>query len=112
MKHSIKLMAFCCGTFCTSILAQPSTDITVPTLADARVFADFTDKLPAVVNYFTKSNEQAIINFYQNSYGESLSQERKRGRLTLTFATDKNTIRVVISKQNKMHQVDVLMSSK
>jgi len=112
MRHSIKLLAFCCGTFCTSILAQPTTQINIPTLDDAAIFAEFTDKLPAVVNYFTKSNEQTIIEFYQNSYGEPLSKERKRGRLSLTFSNDNNNIRVVISKQNKMQQVDVLLLSK
>jgi len=115
MKCSMKLIAFCCGAFCTSILAQPTSplpEINVPTLADAAVFAQFTDKLPAVVNYFTKSDEQSIIEFYQKSYGEPLSQERKRGRLTLTFSNDTNTIRVVISKQNKKQQVDVLLLAK
>jgi len=112
MKCSIKLIAFCCTTICTSILAQPTTEINVPTLNDAKVFAKFTDKLPAVINYFTQSNEQHIIKFYQKSYGEALSQERKRGRLTLTFASDQNTIRIIISKQNKMQQVDVLLLSK
>lgn len=112
MIRSIKLIAFCFGAFCTSILAQPTTQINIPTLDDAAIFAEFTDKFPAVVNYFTKSNEQTIIEFYQNSYGEPLSQERKRGRLTLSFSNDHNNIRVVISRQNKMQQVDVLILSK
>jgi len=86
--------------------------VTVPTMNDARVFAEFVDKMPAVVNYFTKSTEQEVIKFYQNEYGQQLGQERKRGRLTLNFNQDKKNIRVVISQQNRLRQVDVIIETK
>ncbi|MBL4910646.1 MAG: hypothetical protein JKX78_11635 [Alteromonadaceae bacterium] len=115
----IKLIA--CGGMivCTNVLAQSNdislnntSTISIPILENAKVFADFSDKLPAVIDYFTKADEDSVINFYQMAYGEVLSQERKRGRLTLTFADDTNNIRVVISTQNKMRQVDVLVEKK
>jgi len=81
-------------------------------MSDARVFAEFKDKMPAVVNYFTKNTEQEVIAFYQNTYGKAEQQERKRGRLTLNFNHKQNMIRVVISQQNKMRQVDVIVEEK
>jgi Skp family chaperone for outer membrane proteins len=112
MKPSIKLIVCCVGMFCSSLLAQQNEKPVIAVIDNARIFAEFTDKYPAVINYFSKASELDIITFYQNTYGESLKQERKRGRLTLLFANDDNTIRVVISKQNKMQQVDVLVEKK
>lgn len=88
---------------------QTQTPISIAKLHDARVFADFTEKLPAVLNYFTKASEQEVIAFYQNNYGEVMSQERKRGRLTLNFSAQQQAIRVVISQQNRLRQVDVIV---
>jgi len=93
-------------------VAQDEMNITIPTMSDARVFAEFKDKMPAVVNYFTKYTEQQVIAFYQKTYGEAEQQERKRGRLTLNYSHEKNMIRVVISQQNKMRQVDVIVEEK
>jgi hypothetical protein len=62
-----------------------------------------------VVNYFSKSTEEDIISFYQKEYGQPLGQERKRGRLTLNFNQELQSIRVVISHQNNMRQVDVIV---
>jgi len=93
-------------------VAQDKVNITIPTMSDARVFAEFKDKMPAVVNYFTKNTEQEVIAFYQNTYGKAEQQERKRGRLTLNFNHKQNMIRVVISQQNKMRQVDVIVEEK
>ena len=67
--------------------------------------------MPAVVNYFTKKTEEEIIAFYQKEYGEPLQQERKRGRLTLNFSQETNNIRVVISQQNSVRQVDVIIEN-
>lgn len=96
-----------------SALAQDEaqTPISIAKLSDARVFADFTEKLPAVLNYFTKASEQEVVAFYQNNYGEVISQERKRGRLTLNFSAQQQTIRVVISQQNRLRQVDVIVEA-
>lgn len=90
---------------------QTQTPISIPKLSDARVFADFTEKLPAVLNYFTKASEQEVIAFYQNNYGEIISQQRKRGRLTLNFSAQQQAIRVVISQQNRLRQVDVIVEA-
>lgn len=83
--------------------------LAIPVVSDARVFAEFKDKLPAVVNYFTHRSEQEVISFYQNEYGQIEQQERKRGRLTLNFNQAHSKIRVVISQQNKLRQVDVIV---
>jgi len=92
--------------------AQEKVMISIPTMSDARVFAEFKDKMPAVVNYFTKNTEQEVIAFYQGEYGKAEQQERKRGRLTLNFNHKQNIIRIVISQQNKMRQVDVIVEEK
>jgi len=81
----------------------------IPLLDDAIVFANFDETLPAVVNYYTAFSEQEIIDFYQQSYGESISQERKRGRLTLIYQADDLAKRLVISEQNNKRQVDVIV---
>lgn len=97
--------------FCTwPVTAIESQGIAkhIPLPQDARVFARYDENLPAVVNYFTGESEQAIIDFYQQHYGEPSSQERKRGRLTLVFSHQSTDIRLVISEQDKLRQVDIL----
>lgn len=86
--------------------------IDIPILDNAQVFAEFTDKLPAVINYFTRSSEAEVIDFYQQAFGEPYSQELKRGRLTLQYQEGEEVMRVVISQQNKKRQVDVIIESK
>lgn len=89
--------------------ANDTNSVSIPTLKEAQIFADFTDAMPAVLNYFTPATEAQIISFYQQSYGEAISQERKRGRLTLSYLTKEQTVRVVISQQNNKRQVDVIV---
>lgn len=89
---------------------QHETKIMIPKVSDAKVFAQFTDKTPAVLNYFTQLSESEIITFYQESYGEILHKERKRGRLTLSFNDDSQQTRVVISQQNNHRQVDIIVN--
>jgi len=86
--------------------------VIIPIMTDAQVFADLTDKLPAVVNYFSGATEEQIIDFYQQQYNGFLSQERKRGRLTVIYEQDNQYIRIVISQQNKKRQVDVIVELK
>jgi len=86
--------------------------INIPVLEDAQIFAEFTDSLPAVINYFTNASEDQVIDFYQQAFGEAASQERKRGRLTLKYTQGEEAKRVVISQQNKKRQVDVIIESK
>lgn len=83
----------------------------IPVLSDAKVFAEFVDELPAVVNFFTMASEAEIIAFYSESYGEPVEQERKRGRLNITFYLEDVATRVVISEQDNRRQVDVLQES-
>mgnify|MGYP005985317265 CR=1 FL=1 len=104
-------------SFSASIYALEDGDagtnsVVIPMLTNAQVFADFTDELPAVLNYFTSATQEQVIDFYQQHYGESISQEIKRGRLTLTYQQEKQRIRVVISQQNKKRQVDVIVELK
>ncbi len=86
--------------------------IEIPVLKDAQIFAEFSDKLPAVINYFTQSTEAQVINFYQQAFGEADSQERKRDRLTLQYQKGEEMMRVVISQQDKKRQVDIIIESK
>ena len=83
--------------------------VSIPMLDNAQVFADFTDDIPAVLNYFTSSSEDQIISFYNQNFGESIAQEKKRDRLTLTYKKEKKTIRVVVSQQNNKRQVDIIV---
>ncbi len=85
--------------------------IDIPILEDAQVFAEYTDAFPAVINYFSHASESQVIDFYQKAFGEPLSQERKRGRLTLKYSEGLEAMRVVVSQQNKKRQVDVIIES-
>ncbi|MCJ8293796.1 MAG: hypothetical protein MJK15_05250 [Colwellia sp.] len=85
--------------------------IDIPVFEDAQIFAEFSDALPAVINYFTKASESQVIDFYQQAFGEAYTQERKRDRLTLKYQEGEETMRVVISQQNKKRQVDVIIES-
>ncbi|WP_147302653.1 hypothetical protein [Thalassotalea euphylliae] len=86
-------------------------DVYIPVLSDAKVFAEFIDELPAVVNFFTMASEDEIIAFYRDNYGEPVEQERKRGRLNLTYYLEDIATRVVISEQDNRRQVDVLQEN-
>lgn len=86
--------------------------IDIPVLEDAQIFAEFSDSLPAVINYFTNSTEAQVIDFYQQAFGLAQSQERKRDRLTLKYQEGEEKMRVVISQQNNKRQVDVIIESK
>lgn len=101
-------LAICIGLTPFSY-AEQQVAISVAKTADAQIFAEFTDKYPAVLNYFSKASEQEIISFYQQQYGDVIEQERKRGRLTMHFIKDEEKVRVVISQQNKKRQVDILI---
>ncbi|KGJ96083.1 hypothetical protein [Colwellia psychrerythraea] len=85
--------------------------IDIPVLEDAQIFAEFSDSLPAVINYFTSSSEAQVIEFYQQAFGLAQSQERKRDRLTLKYQQGEEKMRVVISQQNNKRQVDVIIES-
>ena len=82
----------------------------IPLMADAVIFANYDDELPAIVNYYTQASEDEIILFYQASFKKELTKERMRGRLTLNYNTDDRTITVIISPQNNKYQVDVIMT--
>jgi len=119
-KYSKKLSLFVSAvllSFSTSIYALEDQDtrkgnVTIPMMTNSHAFADFTDELPAVLNYFTSATEEQIIDFYQQHYSDSLSQERKRGRLTLIYQQGQHKVRVVISQQNRKRQVDIIVELK
>ena len=103
------MMSFSSSAQTTSTVDKMMDKVNIPVIEDARVFAKFDDKMPAVINYFTANSEDSVIDFYNKSYGEPKDRERKRGRLTLNYRQGKQQIRVVISPQNKMRQVDVIV---
>jgi len=108
------LLGISLSTYSVSSPAENSSDknvkeIVIQTMDDAVIFADFSDELPAVINYFTSYSEQEILDFYQALYGEPNNSEIKRGRLTLHFSFQQRAYRVIISQQNKKRQVDVLV---
>lgn len=119
-KNSNKFLIFVSAvllSFSTSIYAvdegeATTSNVVIPMMTNAQVFANFTDDIPAVLNYFTSATEEEIIDFYQQHYGEFISQETKRKRLTLTYQQEIHTMRVVISQQNKKRQVDVIVELK
>jgi len=84
-KYSKKLSLFVSAvllSFSTSIYALEDSDastnsVVIPMMTNAQVFADFTDELPAVLNYFTSATQEQVIDFYQQHYGDYLSQETK-----------------------------------
>lgn len=103
------MMSFSSSAQTTSTVDQMMDKVNIPVIEGARVFAKFDDKTPAVINYFTANSKDSVIDFYNKSYGEPEDRERKRGRLTLNYRQGKQQIRVVISPQNKMRQVDVIV---
>lgn len=103
------MMSFSSSAQTTSTVDKMMDKVNIPVIEDARVFAKFDDKTPAVINYFTANSKDSVIDFYNKSYGEPEDRERKRGRLTLNYRQGKQQIRVVISPQNKMRQVDVIV---
>lgn len=86
------------------------TPVSIPMIENAQIFADFTDGMPAVLNYYTLATQEQIISFYKENYGDSTSQETKRNRLTLTFEKNKQSIRVTISQQNNKREVDIIVA--
>jgi len=113
LAQSLKATVIALTLFNSSLaIADDKTVIAIPTISDARIFAEFKDKMPAVVNYFTEKTEADIIAFYQKEYGQPLQQDRKRGRLTLNFSQEANNIRVVISQQDRVRQVDVIIETR
>lgn len=109
---SIILLSFSASTYALADREVNTNSVVIPMITNAQVFAKFTDELPAVVNYFTRATQEQIIDFYQQHYGEFLSQEKKRGRLTLTYQQKKQRVRVVISEQNSKRQVDIIVELK
>ena len=90
--------------------AHAQEPTTIELIDDAKVFAQYDDEKPFVANYFTAHSEQEIIDFYKEKYGEIVSQERKRERLTVKFTQPENNIRIIISQQDAKHQVDLLIN--
>jgi len=108
-KYSLLTGAVLFSLSALTFAGDEVTPVSIPMIDNAQVFADFSDDIPAVLNYFTSSTEEQIIDFYKQNFGESISQERKRDRLTLTYQKEEQTIRVVISQQNNKRQVDIIV---
>lgn len=108
-KYSLLASATLLTFSSIAFAANDTNPVSIPIIEKAHIFANFTDDMPAVLNYFTPATEEKITSFYQQSYGDAISQERKRGRLTLSYLQNEQMIRVVISQQNNKRQVDVIV---
>lgn len=84
-------------------------EVTVPLTADAKVFAKFVDEYPAVVNYFSQSSEQEIIQFYTDKFGQPLETILEKNRTRIIFMDGDKVATVIISQQGNAQQVDVLV---
>ena len=85
------------------------SNIVIPVIEKAEIFAELTDGTPAVLNYFTESTEVQIIDFYKNNYGSALVNEKKHNQLMLVYKQASQTIRIVISQQGNKRQVDIIV---
>ena len=85
------------------------SNIVIPVIEKAEIFAELTDGTPAVLNYFTESTEDQIIDFYKNNYGSALFNEKKHNQLILVYKQASQTIRIVISQQGNKRQVDIIV---
>ncbi|XQW86353.1 hypothetical protein ACOYR1_06410 [Thalassotalea piscium] len=90
--------------------ANAETASKIELLDDAKIFAKFDDKKPLVANYFTAHNENEIIDFYKEKYGEIVTQESIKDIRILKFSHLNNNIRVIISHQDNRQQVDLLIN--
>ncbi|MGV2873324.1 hypothetical protein [Colwellia sp. E150_009] len=108
-KYSLFAGAVLLSVNTTVFALDAPHSVFIPVIDNAHVFANFTHDIPAVLNYFTSSSEDKIIDFYEQRFGESIFKERKRDRLMLTFNNENKTIRVIISQQNSKRQVDILV---
>jgi hypothetical protein len=101
-------------TYAGSIGKIKAEESVIPLLPDARVFAQFSDEMPFVINYFTGASETEIIDFYQQAFDQAVQQQRKRGRILLVFQSKQKqqdiVIRVIISTQDGARQVDVIQA--
>ena len=114
LSRTLLLLMFSCSINAETTDTDKSmmAKVNIPVIEGARVFAKFDEQTPAVINYFTTNTEDNVIDFYNKSYGEPEDRERKRGRLTLNYQQDLQQIRVVISQQNKLRQVDVIVDKR
>lgn len=109
LKNKAKVVAMLAGLACFNVAADTTSHIDIAVIEGAKIFAEYLEDTPAIVNYFSQASEQDIIDFYQNRYGTANRTDTKRGRLTLYFTVDDSELRVIISKQGKSHQVDAML---
>lgn len=113
-NRAVLFSMFCSALFTTltstSSYADETEQLSIKVMSDANVFAKLDDEVPAVVNYFTRNSEEAIIAFYEEQYGKAITSDRKRGRLEKSFIQDDYNIKIIISEQSKQRQVDVLVT--
>lgn len=108
-KHSLLTATVLLGLSNLAIANDSVTSVSIPMIENAHVFADFSNDIPAVLNYFTLATEEQILHFYNQNYGKFISQKRKRNRLTLTYHREHQSIRVTISQQNNQREVDIIV---
>ncbi len=81
----------------------------IPLLEDAQVFADFKDKYPVMLNYFTQSSFTEVETFYNQQFGGPIYQQTRYGRLELTYSHMNNKVRVIVAEQNNKREVDIIV---
>ena len=112
-RYSILIAAIIFNLSAISMASEinKSPIITVPVLKDAHIFADFTDTLPAVVNYYTLATKEQIITYYSQQFGKPISQQNTQNYLTLLYQQEQKMIRIVLSQQENQRQVDIIIES-
>jgi len=111
MTLNIKLLLALIILINTPFQSNAAEKLSIAVLDDARIFAQFDQEMPAVVSYFTSKTEIEVISFYSNIYGRPTSNELKKERLTLIFSNEQHNIRIIVSQQDKVRQVDILVTA-
>jgi hypothetical protein len=110
MILNVKLILTFITLLCLYSQANAAEDFSIAVMDDARIFAQFDQETPAVVSYFTANTEINIIGFYSDIYGKPIDNKTNRERLELTFINPQHNIRIIISQQDNLRQVDILVS--
>jgi hypothetical protein len=110
IKKTLMFSMFCSALLSSAVHAANDNGVSIDVMSDARVFAQYDEEIPAVINYYTKKSEQNVIDFYRGKYGSPSFSQRLKGRLTQKFMHDGKHFRVVISQQDNYRQVDVIVT--
>ena len=106
MKSTLLSLAF----LFTWLPAQAAIDFNHwPKADDAREFARLDDKLPAILSYFSRQNQDELAQLYRQAFGAPAQELSRYGQLELHFIQPPHRIRVIISSQQEWQQVDLMV---